>query len=180
MWLALQGTGAIPDYGTGSTNKSPFYQDSEIKNIIIGDGITGIGNYTFRGCSALETVSIPSGVKSINDYAFAYCRNLVSADLPDGLEYIGNSAFYETGMKSIVIPDTVTELGVAAFSYCFNAKTLKISSNLKEIPVGAFSYCEKLKTVEIPDGVTKLVYAFGGCTDLKKTTKNIYNQEELI
>ena len=168
--VTLQGTGDIPGYGTGSTNKSPFYQNGEIKNVIIGEGITGIGDNTFRGCSSLETVSIPSGVKSINYYAFAYCRNLASADLPDGLEYIGNSAFYETGMKSIVIPDTVTELGEGAFSYCFNAKTLKISSNLKVIPAGAFSFCEKLKTVEIPDGVTKLGYAFGGCTDLKKIT----------
>ena len=169
--LTLQGTGDIPDYTDGGTNRSPFYNNGEIKKVIIGEGITGIGNNMFYRCSALETVSIPSGVKFINNGAFNACTNLVSADLPDGLEHIGIGAFDSSGLKSIVIPDTVTELGENAFNYCFNAKTLKISSNLKIIPDRAFGSCEKLKSAEIPDGVITIGNeAFAFCTELKKVT----------
>ena len=169
--LTLQGTGAIPDYSDYGSNITPFFQNSDIKSVVISEEITGIGASTFSGCDALATIVIPKGVKSINNYAFSDCKSLISADLPEGLETIGKGVFAGSGLKSIVVPDTVTVLGENAFDYCLNLKTVKLTSEITEIPPGAFNTCVRLKTIEIPDGVQMIgESAFNDCTNLREIT----------
>ena len=48
----------------------------QVENYNIGNGVTGIGNYAFYGCTKLETVIIPNSVSSIGKYAFSSCNNL--------------------------------------------------------------------------------------------------------
>jgi hypothetical protein len=59
----------------------------------IPDGVTGIGNYAFRGCGNLAGINIPDGVTSIGDYAFSECGNLAGVKIPDSVTSIGDSAF---------------------------------------------------------------------------------------
>ena len=50
--LILRGTGAMYDYGNyESTNKSPFYDSSLVKSVVISEGITVVGEYAFVFCS---------------------------------------------------------------------------------------------------------------------------------
>ena len=51
--LTVSGTGPIPDYQTES---SPFYENDDIKSIILEDGITRIGNYVFEHLYWLENI----------------------------------------------------------------------------------------------------------------------------
>ena len=44
-----------------------------IKRVIIGDGVTTIGEYAFRDCSHLTSVTIPNSVTTIKEYAFYGC-----------------------------------------------------------------------------------------------------------
>ena len=55
-----------------------FLNGKEIKDIVIPDGMTSIGNQQFYGCSGLTTVTIPNSVKSIGDFAFNGCSGLTS------------------------------------------------------------------------------------------------------
>ena len=67
--------------------------------------------------------------------------SLVSIDLPTGITEIGMSAFANcTGLKSFVIPDSVTTLGNGVFFWhCSNLETVKLSLNITELPRYAFA-----------------------------------------
>ena len=69
------------------------------------------------------------------------------------LKRIDNLAFADTDMykgMSVVIPDTVTEIGQWAFSN-FGMTSVKLPSNLKSIEHGAFNN-NKLTSVTVPNG----------------------------
>lgn len=53
-------------------------------DIIIPEGVTSISDFTFFGCSSLQSVVIPEGVTSIGDCAFWGCLNLQSVVIPKG------------------------------------------------------------------------------------------------
>ena len=55
---------------------SPWYNKRNIHTVIINDGVTSIGDYTFYGCSSLTSVTIPNSVTSIGKEAFGNCNNL--------------------------------------------------------------------------------------------------------
>ena len=50
--LTISGTGAMKDYDYDS-NPSPVYKNSDVKKVVIEDGVTSIGNYAFTYCVSL-------------------------------------------------------------------------------------------------------------------------------
>ena len=70
--LVISGNGSMYDYGYSS---SPFY-NSNIKSVVVEDGITTISNYAFCGCDSLTSITIPDSVTSIGDSAFRDCKSL--------------------------------------------------------------------------------------------------------
>lgn len=73
--LTISGTGDMKDYFSSS---SPFYNNSNIKSVIIENGVTNIGDYAFYYCGGLESVNIPDSVTSIGSLAFIGCSKLDS------------------------------------------------------------------------------------------------------
>ena len=109
--LTISGTGAMKNYDYDS-NQSPVYNNSDVKKIVIEDGVTSIGDYAFRGCSSLTSITLPDSVTSIGDCAFVFCVGLSSITLPDSVTSIGDSAFKNcSSLTSITIPDSVTSIG---------------------------------------------------------------------
>ena len=74
-----------------------------------------IGVDAFANCRNLRLEELPEGLVIIGKRAFVNCRNLQLEALPEGLEIIGARAFANTGIRTITIPASVTELGSAAF-----------------------------------------------------------------
>ena len=68
---------------------------------------------------------------------------------------IGIYAFNGCAVKSVTIPDTVTEIGSYAFSMCKSLTSVKLPSGLEKVGVQAFSQCPALETVEFPDKVVE-------------------------
>lgn len=76
----------------------------------------------------ITTLTIPPLVTVLTDSAFAYIQPVynnetgealpVNIILPQNLTKIGISCFAGAWIKQITIPDTVTEIGDSAFSYC--------------------------------------------------------------
>ena len=128
----------------------------KIESVDIPSGVTSIGDSAFRGCYELSSVSLPAGVKSIGDYAFSSCSVLETIDLPDSVSSINTGAFYNTGLKTITIPDNVTKIAARTFSYCNYLKTVNIPDGVTEIGNEAFYYCPALETINIPDSVTTI------------------------
>ena len=119
------------------------------------------------------TYSIRKGTKIICDWAFGWskfigCRSLTSLVIPDSVTNIGDYAF--SGCRSltdIVIPDRVTNIGDYAFWNCRSLTNIVIPNSVTSIGDNAFEYCFSLSNLIIPDGVTSIGDgAFVGCTSL--------------
>lgn len=116
--LTISGNGEMNDYSY--RNRSPWSK-SDIKRIIIGDGVTTIGKYAFADCRVLTSVTIPNNVTTIGEYAFSVCSALTSVTIPNSVTKIGSGAFSNCSeLTSVTIPNSVTTIGRAAFSGCFN------------------------------------------------------------
>lgn len=162
--LVISGTGYWTYYAAGS---SPFY-NSEVKKVIINEGVIEIGPNIFGRCTLLESVSIPNSVKCIDTNAFFGCNALESIIIPDGVECIYVGAFsYCHNLKYVTFGKNLEILANNCFAGCENLENFSLPNNLKSIASGAFSGCEKITEVIIPDSVTYIGYAFTSCNNLE-------------
>ena len=148
--LSLGGTGATWDYTADETtwkSDSPFFENRDIKTIIVGDGITSLGNNIFNACYNVTSITLPEGLTSIG-----YCA----------------TTFFEK-MESIDIPSTVTSLGVGTFSNWQKLKSVTIPEGVTSIPKSAFYSCFALKSLTLPQNITSvgdMAFLSAGLNDL--------------
>ena len=101
-WKFTSSDGTLTISGTG--NMTNFVDNryvpwcssllyNEIKKVVIGDGVTSIGDHAFEICSSLTSVTIPNSVTSIGNYAFMHCKILTSVTIPNSVTSIGKYAF---------------------------------------------------------------------------------------
>ena len=169
--LTLTGYGRIPDYS--NLQPAPWAKHrAEIKSIVIGSGITSIGEYAFAGSSALTSVQIPAGVTQIEDYAFANCSALPAITLPIGVTEIEKGVFLNcSSLRSVTLPQGMRKVGDGAFANCTSLPSITLPLGLREIDKNAFWGCTSLTNVSIPASVTEIKSgAFGGCTGLRSVT----------
>ena len=119
-WLIISGSGAMTNYTTDALiSNAPWsqYKDN-IKNIRVETGVTTIGNNSFVLCNELSSITLPDTIRSIGDYAFLHCGNFKSINIPDGVSTIGKEAFSHCpALEVISIPDSVTSIGETAFGW---------------------------------------------------------------
>ena len=168
--LTISGTGKMTAFSR--FDDSPFYQNSNIKSVIIGNGVTSIGDYVFEGCENLTSVTIPNTVISIGDDAFDCCTSLTNVTIPDRVTSIGNEAFYYCkSLTSVTIPDSVTSIGSYAFDGCTSLTSITIPDSVTSIGDRAFYNCTSLTSVTIPNSVTSIRDStFKNCTSLTSVT----------
>ena len=103
-------------------------------DVVIPDGVTGIGCDAFKECTNLQSVVIPKGVTGIGYYLFNECTNLQSVVIPEGVTHIGYNAFREcTSLTEIMIPNGVTHIEFGAFFGCHNLKKVHIPSTINRL-----------------------------------------------
>ena len=176
--MTISGTGAMKNYNSDD-NPSPAYKNSNVKTVVIEDGVTSIGNYAFSDCSSLTSITIPDSVTSIGYYAFFYCKSLTSITISDSVTSIGNYAFfYCRSLTSITIPDSVTSIGNYAFSNCTNLTSIKIPSSVTSMDSKAFYNCSSLKTISLDCKSTLKKSDFGGQADLVSYTSHTLKKTE--
>jgi BspA type Leucine rich repeat region (6 copies) len=89
---------------------------------------------------------------------------------------IGNYAFSQSSLTSVTIPNSITNIGLAAFGYCYILTTVTIPNSVISIGDGAFLECSSLASVAIPNNVTSIGYqAFVLCTRLTNITVDVSN-----
>lgn len=156
--LYVRGTGEMDDYLRYSSFGSPPPWDSrKIKNIVVENGVTSIGNEAFSECDNLNNVSLPKSITRIGGAAFVYSLGLTHISIPDKVTCIEGGAFAGCeNLSSISIPDSVTTIEWNAFSYCYNLKDITIPDNVTYIGDNAFAYCKSLTTISLPAGVTRI------------------------
>ena len=169
--LTISGTGDMTDYDLNGNSYAPWFDNrSGIYAVIIENGVTSIGDYTFYGC-ALTSVNIPASVTSIGRSAFSYCGPLTSITIPDSVTTIGNNAFAFSGqLTNVTIGKRVTSIGDGAFSYC-GLTSVTIPDGVTSIGYGAFTFNPDLTSATIPDSVTSIGdWAFSECMSLTSIT----------
>ena len=119
------------------------------------------------------TYSIRKGTKIICDWAFGWSkfigrRSLTSLVIPDSVTNIGDYAFSGcSSLSSVVIPDRVTSIGDCAFENCSSLTDIVIPDGVTSIGDCAFEGCRSLTDIVIPDDVTSIGdCAFEGCRSL--------------
>ena len=126
--LFISGTGEMADYGYSSRPWTGYANG--IKTVVIGSGVTSIGDNAFSGCSGLTSIEIPSNVTSIGTRAFFGCSGLTSIEIPANVTSIGQSAFYGcSGLTSVTIPAGVTSIGDYVFNDCSNLATITVETS---------------------------------------------------
>lgn len=75
--LTISGTGSMWDYRSYGENLAPWY-NLAIKSVVIGEGVTSIGDYAFYNSQWLTTVELPSTLSNIYQYAFYNCNALTT------------------------------------------------------------------------------------------------------
>ena len=149
--LFVRGTGAMADY----TDSVPAPWDEyllRIQSITLADSMTYIGNRAFANIHksllpAFRSVTIPALVTGIGTNAFYGLRQLKDLALSDSLKTLGDSAFANTGLTALDIPQGVASLPAKLCSRCDSLRTLMIPASVKAIAESAFDSCTALSAI---------------------------------
>ena len=144
-----------------TANAYDFVDDGIYYNITSSTDLTVEVTYERKGISVISgyrgAVTIPPTV--------SYDGNIYSVTT------IGNSAFYDSDLTSIAIPESVTSIGDCAFEYCSSLTSIIIPKSVTSIGYSAFSGCSSLTAITIPESVMSIgYYAFSGCGSLTSIT----------
>ena len=93
-----------------------YLNGKEVNNLVVPNGATGIGAYSFYNCKSIASVKIPNTVKSIEPSAFYGCSNLTSITISESVTSIGGAAFDGAKFRNIVIKTKTPPSGNSAFS----------------------------------------------------------------
>lgn len=159
-----------------------FYQNNEVTNLVIPDGVSNIKARAFCGCTGLTSIDIPNSVTSIGISAFEGCTNLLFVNIPNSVTNIGKVAFQHcAGLTSVTMPNSITSIGDYAFQFCTGLTSVTISNSITSIGERTFDGCKSLTFIEIPNSVTSIGNeAFRDCIGLTSvviptSVKNIGN-----
>jgi len=164
---------AIPDYNYG--NRTDWFVDlgadkiAQIEKIVIGDGITGIGESCFEtysnstAYSSLKEVVLPNTVTNISVAAFSDDASLSTINLSN-VQSVGLAAFSGTGIEKVTFDSEKVEIGQNAFVDCTLLQSVK-AKEISSLGESAFQNCSSLGSFEYEGTIVniprKVFYATG-------------------
>ena len=189
--LTISGSGSMSGSYENRYWDNPSYRSS-IHSVIIENGVTSIAYDAFYNCSSLVSITIPSSVTSIGITVFEGCSSLTDLNhtpsgandhlinWPNWITTIPRSTFARcSAVTSVVIPESVTSIGVSVFEGCSSLTDLNHTPSgandhlinwpnwITTIPETTFRGCSSITNVVIPETVVGVDwYTFNGCTSL--------------
>jgi len=159
--------------------RGAFDNCKNLKSVVLPEKLIALGDTidygwswsgemgAFRNCSMLKEVAMPS-CNVIGSNSFSSCSSLEAIALPRNLKRIGSYAFYQSGIKNIILTDSVESIGNGAFQSCYSLKFVQFPPSLKSIDKEAFQSCSNLESISLP-GLTYIAEStFDGCSKLQE------------
>lgn len=126
--------------------ESAFSDCQLLKSIVIPNSVKEIWNTAFLECESLDSIVIPSSVDSIEEFTFRGCKSLTHIVLPPNLKKIGDYAFSKSGLQEIDLPPFLETIGTAAF-FETSLRSIYIPPYVKYIGECAFAKNPNLNSV---------------------------------
>lgn len=124
---------------------SRAFEKSGLVKIEISEGVTEIGGGAFADCTALKSIVIPESVTEIGYGAFSRCTALESVTVGGGVEHIKRGLFeHSPALKSVTLKNGVKS--IESFAGCAALKSIVIPESVTEILPYAFEGCNLEKT----------------------------------
>lgn len=109
------------------------------------------------GDHGARTALFPATVREVAVHAFGGARALRSVILNAGLEKIGPTAFMDTGLTRVSVPESVAQIGDMAFQQCRALKSVVFQDRGKLRYIGQYCfYRTGLEQVRVPGGVEQI------------------------
>lgn len=183
--LTITGTGVMPDFDFPNGNLAPWWNyealgmnaiseidfdiKGNLKRVIIGDGVTNVGDYALFCLPAATQITLPESVTSIGRYGIALCSKLNGISLPRAVTAIGDFGLAGNSFTAVSLPDGLQTLGRGAFDACASLSGMTLPAAITAVPDKCFNDCTKLLTVDYKGEVTAIgERAFEGCKSLTK------------
>jgi len=182
--LTISGTGEMENYRFDYSQQvtlTPWNAYlSDIKSVIISNGVTCIGNWAFDDLSNCTYIDIPNSVARIGNRAFSSCSSLSFLNIPNSVTNIGEGAFVNCrGLTSIEVAYDNSyyssingvlfdkDLTILVYYPAGKQGAYVIPNSVFSIGNYAFNNCINLTSIEIPNSVTNIgEYAFFYCSGL--------------
>mgnify|MGYP002857571121 CR=1 FL=1 len=154
-------------------NRSPFFDNQDIRTLVVSDGITTLGTFAFTYCSNLASASLPNTLTKIGRNAFASLATdvygLTAISIPSGVTEIGQYAFANTQITSLTIPHLVATVGTHVCNKCTDLTTVRYEGAI----IGAYMFfgCTALTNFTIAVTCTEIsTHCFSYCSSLTSIT----------
>ncbi len=155
---------------------------SRISKVVVEDGVTRIGSYSFYDCTKLKDVRLSGSVKILGASSFRGCSSLEIFNIPAGLEDMEDEVFINCKKLSAFSADVKnssfsTQDGILyskskmELIKCPEAKsgTVSVPYGVWSIENWAFDGCVGLTSVDLPTTLNTIGgYAFSGCTGISR------------
>lgn len=154
--------------GIETIDSDAFNFCTKLRKINFPETLKVIGHGAFKGCFFLETVILPKTMKEISDYAF-YEAGIKQLILPENVNFVGTEVFAGTNIETTDIPENFT-LNSAMFEKCQKLHSINLLGSHITIPERCFCNCINLTEIDITKTALIKDEAFRGCQNLSVST----------
>lgn len=154
--------------GIETIDSDAFNFCTKLRKINFPETLKVIGHGAFKGCFFLETVILPKTMKEISDYAF-YEAGIKQLILPENVNFVGTEVFAGTDIETTDIPENFT-LNSAMFEKCQKLHSINLLDSHITIPERCFCNCINLTEIDITKTALIKDEAFRGCQNLSVST----------
>ncbi len=163
-----------PNYKFHNNQTTCFYESTNLKELTwnaisadqgdLGGGIT----YTAAVLQNLETLTFGNEVQYIPPEIANNAVKLNHVDIPASVTAIGRSAFINSGLTEIYIPNSVLSIDYSVFKGCINLTSVVMDNSVTTLGTNVFNGCSSLKNVKLSESLTSIPnQTFYHCYSLK-------------